>query len=332
MKTCLTTLVFCLAASTAMGQFLQTPDADKAAAEAEKLKADKDKPAAGDRAAKGAGSADRRGPGGPAAAAGPGAPHGAVGPMFNPMFAALDADSDGVITTKELRKAIARLKTLDTDNDGNITLAEASPPVPPGGPMAGGWQGGQPGDQNQMIDRIMQSDKNGDGKLTAEEIPGPMAQQMIQNGDKDGDGALSKDELTQGMQAMQNRFGNMPFGFQGGPGNFPGGPGAFQGGAVGNNERQMMGEWLQWDRNGDGKLSSNEVPPQAAAMLRGGDQNNDNMIDPAELRLLIERNGERMRAAYGRAQNGQNSVGKNDKGIKSDADGKKREGRPGRDE
>ena len=71
-----------------------------------------------------------------------------------------------------------------------------------------------------MVDRIMQSDKNADGKLTVDEIPGPMAQQMIQNGDKDGDGALSKDELTQGMQAMRNQFGNMPFGFQGGPGNF----------------------------------------------------------------------------------------------------------------
>ena len=94
----------------------------------------------------------------------------------------------------------------------------------------------------------------------------------------------------------------------------------------------MMGQWLQWDRNGDGKLSPNEVPPQAAGMLRGGDQNNDGMIDPAELRLLIERNGERMRGALRPRKNGQNSAGRNDKGDEPDADGKKRDRRSGRNE
>ena len=86
--------------------------------------------------------------------------------------------------------------------------------------MGPGMAGGQFGDPNQMVDRMMQSDKNADGKLTADELPGQMAQQMIQNGDKDGDGALSKQEVTQAMQEMQNRFANMQQGgFQGG--NFP---------------------------------------------------------------------------------------------------------------
>ena len=100
MKTCLLTLVLCLAASTAMGQFLQTPEADKAAADAEKTKADKDKdtPAAGDRAAR---------PGAPATVADQVAPAdaGPYGSDAKPLFAAIDADGDGVITTTELRKA-----------------------------------------------------------------------------------------------------------------------------------------------------------------------------------------------------------------------------------
>ncbi len=323
MKTYLSTLVVCLAASTATAQLLQTPDADKPAA-------DKDKPAAGERPAGAGGPPDRRGPGGPAGAGvqgGAGAFRGPMGRMSNPLFEAIDTDSDGMITKVELRKAVAQLKKLDTDQDGNISLAEASSPVGPGGPMGPGGPGGQFGDPNQMINALMQNDKNGDGKLTADELPGPMAQQMIQNGDKDGDGALSKEELTQAMQAMQNQFGNGPGGFQGGQGNFPGGPGAFQGGATGAGQRQMMGQWLQWDRNGDGMLSSGEVPSQAMGMLRGGDQNGDGMIDAGELRILIERNGERMRGALGRNQNGQNSAGQ---GEKTDSDGKKR--RPGRDE
>ena len=45
----------------------------------------------------------------------------------NPMFEAIDANGDGTINNVELRKAIAALRKLDADGDGNITLAEATP-------------------------------------------------------------------------------------------------------------------------------------------------------------------------------------------------------------
>lgn len=294
MKAYVWTLVFCLAASTAVAQLLQNPDADKPMA-------DKDKPAAGDR------------PAGPDGPDGPGAFRGPMGPRSNPMFEAIDADGDGVITRTELRKAIVQLRKLDTDKDGNITLAEVSAKGGPGGPMGPGGPGEMFGDPAQMIDRLMQSDKNGDGKLTADELPGQMAQQMIQSGDKDGDNALSKEEITQAMQEMQNRFRGGPGGFQGGLGNFQGGPGAFQGGAGGTGQNQLIGQMMQLDRNGDGKLSSDEVPQQARGMLRGGDQNGDGMIDAMEMRLLIERNGERMRAGLGRGNYGQKEDPRGDK-------------------
>jgi hypothetical protein len=63
---------------------------------------------------------------------------GRAAPQANAMFAAMDADGDGVISKVELRKAIKALKTLDTDNDGSITLAEASVgsgPIGTGGPI-----------------------------------------------------------------------------------------------------------------------------------------------------------------------------------------------------
>src|SRR5262245_60684364 len=271
MKTYLTTLVFCLAASTTVAQFLPTAEPEQPAADKDKAAAadkDKDKDAAGARP----GGAARRGNGGPSGVAGPGAPgalHGPMGPMRNPLFEAIDTDGDGMITKREMSKAAAQFKKLDTDGDGNVSLAEASPQGMPGPPIGLGGPAGQFGDPNQMVNSLMQNDKNGDGKLTADEIPGPMAQQLIQSGDKDGDGALSKDELAQAMQGMQNGAGNWPGGPQG-PGNFQGGPNNFPGGAVGAAERQMMGQWLQWDRNGDGMLGANEVPPQAAGMLRGG--------------------------------------------------------------
>ena len=56
---------------------------------------------------------------------------------------------------------------------------------------------------------------------------------------------------------------------------------------------------MQNDRNGDGKLSTDEVPPQAMNMLRGGDQNNDGAIDAAEMQIIMRRMGGRARALSG---------------------------------
>jgi Ca2+-binding EF-hand superfamily protein len=314
MQTYLTTLLLCLAPSIATGQFLQTPDADTPAADAAKPNGDKEKSAVGERAERGA-AGERRGPGGP------GALRGGV-EMMNPMFAAIDVDGDGVITRNELKKAIVQLRTLDTDKDGNITLAEASPQGMADAPM-GGMPGGQFGDPQQMVDRIMQSDKNGDGKLTAEEIPGPMAQQMIQNGDKDGDNALSRDELMQGMKEMQDRMRN----WQGGPGGFQGAPGAYQWGpgSTAGGQNQMIGQMMLWDRNHDNKVETSEAP----AAFHAADADNNGVIDPREMRLFIERNGDRLRGALGRGQS-QNG-GRNEKGERDD-NGKNRERRGDRND
>ncbi|MFA9342927.1 hypothetical protein, partial [Escherichia coli] len=80
----------------------------------------------------------------------------------------------------ELRDAIKQLRTLDIDGDGEITLAEASPPGGPvalAGPQNGfangqvplqGGQGavGLTANQQQMIGRMLQFDTNGDGLLS----------------------------------------------------------------------------------------------------------------------------------------------------------------------
>ena len=118
MKTYLSALVVCLAASTAVGQLLQAPDADKPAA-------DKDKPAADARPADAGGPADRRGAGGPAgggAQNGPGAFRGPMGPMSNPMFEAIDADGDGVISRTELRKAARSFASSTRTRTGTSRL------------------------------------------------------------------------------------------------------------------------------------------------------------------------------------------------------------------
>jgi Ca2+-binding EF-hand superfamily protein len=222
---------------------------------------------------------------------------GMMGPP-NMMFSVIDADSDGKITARELRRAAVQLKKLDLDRDGNITLAEASP---------GGGPGGNPA---QFIDGIMQSDKNGDGKLAAAEIPDHL-KPMLANADQNGDGAIDRAELTAAMENMDRPFPGGPGPWRGGPG---GGPGGFN---QAPDPAQLTGRLMQNDSNGDGRLTTDEVPPYAMGMLQGADQNNDGAIDAAELQAATRRMGGRARA-FGpggpNERNGAGPAGRNGRG------------------
>ena len=56
-------------------------------------------------------------------------------------------------------------------------------------------------------DFFQKMDKNGDGKITADEYPrGPEAfDKILQKADKDGDGALSKEEMQASREQMRDR-------------------------------------------------------------------------------------------------------------------------------
>lgn len=217
----------------------------------------------------------------------------------NPMFDAIDADGDRTISSAELRKAIAALKKLDADGDGSITLAEASPQGGPGGPGGPGFGGRGPfggGDPSQMVDSILQqNDRNGDGRLTANEISDERMVMMLANADTDNNKAIDRAELVAAFEQMRQRFG-------GGPGGGPGG--GFGGGPGGFDARQMTERLMANDRDGDGKLSAEEVPDQARGMLRGGDANNDGFIDAGEMESITRRMGERFGGGRERGERG----------------------------
>jgi hypothetical protein len=247
MTRCVWTLVLCLWASTAVAQ---PPDGNQP---------------------EGPGSAGTEqggfGPGGPNDF-GPGGPGGPGGRMSSPLFEAIDADGDGVLTKAELRHAVAVLKKLDADGDGNISLAEASP------------QRGPFGDPAQMVDRMMERDADGDGKLTADELPSFMSR-IVQEADKNGDGALDRDELKAHMEERRNRRSG-------------GGPGQFGGPGMGMDPQQMAQQtMMQNDRSRDNRLTVDEVPRRMIPMLRNADVNGDHAIDLQELQAAIQRMNER---------------------------------------
>lgn len=203
------------------------------------------------------------------------------GPQPSPMFAVIDTDGDGVITTRELRKAAVALKQLDADGDGNITLAEASPQPGPGRGQPAGPEGLE--DQEAMIDQIMANDKNGDGRLTPDEVPQQLGT-MLSGADTNNDRVIDREELKQAVQDMQNRSRE------------GGGPGQ-AGPPVGNAEATFR-RLMSGDANGDGLLSPKEVPQQMLPMLRGADLNGDGFLNNNEVRQAVakmKRRGDRNR-------------------------------------
>jgi hypothetical protein len=133
----------------------------------------------------------------------------------NPIFDAIDADGDGTLTTRELRKAIVALKRFDVDKDGKITRAEtlnnqaAIPtttlPTGAGGTSRfGNGAGGFSGDPRPGAPNMLQYDKNGDGRLTADELPTKL-RGMLRGADQNGNGQLDPAEVLSFQQRMNER-------------------------------------------------------------------------------------------------------------------------------
>jgi len=107
----------------------------------------------------------------------------------DPLFATLDANTNGVIDAGEISQAPAALRTLDKNGDGKLTQEELRP-----NPAARERPGQDNASAEAMVDRLMQFDKNGDGRLSKDEVPERM-QGLLERGDIDKDGSLSADEI-----------------------------------------------------------------------------------------------------------------------------------------
>jgi EF hand len=172
-----------------------------------------------------------------------GPPPPPFGPPPNLLFNAIDVDGDGELSPKEIAKASQSIAKLDTNKDGIITEDEVRPPRPGGrrgppgggppegeGPPGGGPPGGGPPgaggraqDAKPLVDSVMKFDKDGDGKISAAELPERMAR-MMEEGDANKDGFLDRSEV----EALSRRpAARRPGGAVGGPpAPPPGGPSA----------------------------------------------------------------------------------------------------------
>ncbi|HUY35167.1 MAG TPA: hypothetical protein VMV69_20650 [Pirellulales bacterium] len=197
------------------------------------------------------------------------------------LFKQLDANGDGKLVLDEApEQARPRLgpffERSDIDRDKSLTLDEFRKGHEQvrqyfGTPAPGQGKAGQaeqrPGNAGQRLYRAL--DLNGDGALSAEEIA--KAPQSLQKLDQDGDGALSRRELAHGGQPAAGKVAGAP------PGKGPGRPA----GLVGFNPARLI---ERMDKDGDGKLKQDEMPPFLRSRFDKIDANGDGFADMKELR------------------------------------------------
>lgn len=244
---------------------------------------------------------------------GPGNP-GQGGPRFgggmgfpgSPVIAALDTNKDGELSADEITAASSELRKLDKDGDGKLSRQEILPRFE-GGPMREGMargegrpdgqpRDGQPGGPRPGGDFFRSRDTNGDGRISREEAPEKL-KENFERIDGNKDGFIDPAELSnlfggQGRPEGRGPDGRGPEGKPDGEARREQSPEKREAIVRESNERFKAA-----DKNGDGKLSRDEVPEQVREHFAKLDQNGDGGIDPAEMReagrIIGRREGDR---------------------------------------
>jgi Spy/CpxP family protein refolding chaperone len=252
-----------------------------------------------------------RGPGGPGAR-GPGGSGGRGGPAGieralddlkltdakkDKAEAAVKAYRENVTKLRDLAKSDLLVKMKDVLSAAELKTFTAALDRPAGPGDRGGQGGRGPGGRgrgvtaDQMVERLMSFDKNGDGKITKDELPERM-QFLIELGDTNKDGALDKEEIKK-LAARFEREG-LPTGF-GGPGapggRGPGGRGSgFPGGPGGDGFRGPGGTRFA-ERALDGLNLTGQKKEKAEAVIKTHEENVRKLLDLAKSDLLQKMKG-----------------------------------------
>jgi Ca2+-binding EF-hand superfamily protein len=169
------------------------------------------------------------------------------------MMKQLDKNGDGSLSKEEVpAQAWERIGKLDKNNDNTVSREEFAAAVK---------------DRVGSGDFFGNMDKNGDGKLTENEVP--QAWERISKADRDKDGAVSREEMGAARAMMEKSGGKGP----GGPGP-DGGPRAI---------------FERYDGDKDGKLTKEEVPGEMWARLSKADDDADGRVSREEMAKVYEK-------------------------------------------
>jgi Ca2+-binding EF-hand superfamily protein len=242
------------------------------------------------------------------------------------LFGQLDSNNDGVLTKDEVPQRRQRLFSRllngsDKDKDGKLSRGEfaaglnddenraGEPDARPAGDRqaardgAGRGPAGQRGAMMAGTAVLRALDADGDGSISTSEIEGAVA--ALKKLDKNSDGQLTRQELE---STLTDRAGGAPA---------PGGRG--RGGAPGRGA--MLERLRQFDQNGDGKFSKDELPPRLQERFDTLDANKDGFINPRELPAGQRSGADRPRRGEGANRPGPRGNPPNRNGAGSDGAG-----------
>ncbi len=114
-------------------------------------------------------------------------------------------------------------------------------------------------------------DTNGDGNVTADEVPEPFAERfadLLQRADRNQDKQLSKQEFKSLSKRVAGVAANRP--------------------PLAETNQRVQDILKRADRDGDGRLSHPEAPPRIAQRFQRFDQNGDGQLDSSELARAVE--------------------------------------------
>lgn len=150
-------------------------------------------------------------------------------------FEMLDKNKDGKVTLDEFpEQARERVKPFfDRLGKTEFTLEDFSKLPAPGG------LGGPGGQRPDPKESFKQFDKNGDGKLTKDELPEPLRERIGQVFDRLGKTELTQEEWVQGAERFMG-----------------------QAGGAGGQRPEPGAAFKRFDANGDGKLTKDELPAE----------------------------------------------------------------------
>jgi Ca2+-binding EF-hand superfamily protein len=147
-----------------------------------------------------------------------------------------------------------------------------------------------------------QLDANGDGTLSGDEVPAEkktLFDRLVRLGDGNADGKLSADEFAQGLAGGESKTAAPAD-----AGNAKPKPAKARPGRPGKAARPVPGRFLaQLDKNGDGKLTPDEVPEerreQLTRMIRRADKDGDGALSQEEFAAVAKQRAEmaKMRTA-----------------------------------
>lgn len=228
------------------------------------------------------------------------------------VFSKLDKNADGQVTQSEItgrqQSMFKRaLRVADINEDGALNKEEFAQAVTDPKPVE--LPGANAADRMASFD-ASRLDRNGDGSVSLEEVPPAMRDRFEQLLDRIGQQSVPVDKVqaylrgerpgTQPAQKTDEAMieGNkdrMKDGLKVEPKSSAGKntAGKSRDGKKSANRPMENSEptaiFKQLDRNSDGKLTGNEIPPRMQENLQAVDADNDDSISPSEMRAAFQR-------------------------------------------